>query len=140
MLCLVNICVYFFSSLQNFHNFERRYDDKVREKCLISNHPEEVFSEVKDTAWRWQVRWTARFYMYLSYSYTFVKWSQKLNWCLPATPVTIKLYLTSVIENENACGDSKLSNIVYSIKWQHTISYSKIFARIIDLTYFWLDV
>lgn len=94
---------------------------EVADKCCNSNLPRGLFSEVKDTVLESKEQSTVR-----NYSNTFNRF---VLWCkdcgfsfLPASPVTVALYLVSIIQMEDvSCSKSKLSQIFYSVNWAHLI-------------------
>lgn len=94
---------------------------EVKDQCN-SICDSELFSGVKDAVIASKERSTTR--NYSSYFRKFVAWCSVFSFSsLPATPVTVALYLVSIIQRKDSrCGKSKLNQIFYSISWAHKLN------------------
>ncbi|XP_053403301.1 integrase/recombinase xerD homolog [Mercenaria mercenaria] len=98
-----------------------RWDD-VMDKCSNPALPSWMFSEVKEAVLSSKEKSTVC--QYKNCFSKFVSWCKKCKFSsLPASPVTVALYLVSVMQNTNtSCSKSKLNSIFYAIKWAHLLN------------------
>lgn len=78
----------------------------------------ELFSRVEEAVVRGKEGSTVK--QYSNYFEAFSKWCKEYGFgFLPASPVTVALYLVHVVNNHSVCGKSKLNTVFYSINWAH---------------------
>ena len=94
----------------------------VTDICNSSGLQMSIVSEVKRAVLASKEDSTVRNYTYAFDK--FVTWCNQFNLSsLPALPVTVALYLVSVIQmNDSFCGRAKLNQIYYAINWAHEIA------------------
>ncbi|XP_045206149.2 integrase/recombinase xerD homolog [Mercenaria mercenaria] len=90
---------------------------EVEEMCDILPSNQDLFSEVKDAVTSSKEQSTLR-------NYKYSKWCSQFGFSyLPASPVTLALYLVSLIQLEDKpCGKSKLNLAFYSVNNMHELA------------------